>query len=227
LEKIREGEASFLIPSITSFFDFEVGERIECSNCSDTSITYESMSMLCTIIKSRIRESVSSFFNGYEWDCECGGKKKTTRFITKLPKYLIIQIGRYSYDNDAGKVKDKIGMESLKLDRLMSKAEPDSLLSRKFIEEGYPEEDVKSILRMFCNDEKKSKSSLEMNIINEQRNDPKYRVIGCINHSGTNVKTGHYTWWVYDEERCYLIDDTHVLNSDVEVLEDGYIYLFK
>jgi len=228
LEKIQEGEEAYILPPITSFFNFEVGRKISCNNCSDGSIVYEKMPMLCTIIKNRIRSSVATFFNEYEWDCDCGGKKKAIRFVTKLPEYLIIQIGRYSYDNNnLGKINDKINMETLKLDKFMSKMEPDEGLIKKLINEGYSKDEIMKALSIFCNDEEKVRNILKEGNVEKYRMNPKYQVVGCINHSGANVRTGHYTWWIYDKERCYLIDDTNIINSTVEILEDGYIFLFK
>ncbi|UYI28057.1 ubiquitin carboxyl-terminal hydrolase [Encephalitozoon cuniculi] len=228
LEKIREGERSYLIPPITSLFEFEVGRRVSCSGCMDDSTSYESMLMICTFLKGNIRKSVEMFFLPDEWSCECGGKKKVSRFITTLPKYLIIQVGRYSYNNyKVEKIKDKIEMRSIKLGSFMSKDEADRSLVRKLVDSGYPEEDAAKALGIFWNDESKARSLLENHAMMDMRTDSKYRVVGCINHSGDNIKAGHYTWWVYDNGKCFKIDDTTVLNSNVEVLEDGYIFLFK
>lgn len=228
LEKIREGEDAYLIPSITSLFEFEVGRRVSCSRCLSESVGYECMVMICTFLKGDIRKSVETFFSADEWDCECGGKKTAARFVTVLPKYLIIQIGRYSYSgNEVKKIKDKIEMKSVKLEGFMSREKADRSLVQKLTTSGYLEDDAKRALGLFLNDEDKARDFLERSGLETPRTDSKYRVVGCINHTGDNIKTGHYTWWVYEEERCYLVDDTSVLNSGVDVLEDGYIFLFK
>ncbi|WEL38217.1 ubiquitin carboxyl-terminal hydrolase [Encephalitozoon hellem] len=227
LEKIKEGESSYLIPHITSYFEFEVAREISCSECTEKSTSYESMMMMCTCLKGNIRKSVDMFFSPDEWDCECGGKKSARRFVTVPPKYLIIQVGRYSYNNcKVEKIKDKIGMKSVKLEGFMRKGDVDKPLLKKLVDDGYQEEHAERALGIFSNDEDKVRSLLE-NSLTDLRPDMKYRVVGCINHSGDNIKAGHYTWWVYDDEKCYKIDDTNVLNSNVEVLEDGYIFLFR
>lgn len=228
LEKIKEGESSYLIPHITSCFEFEVGREISCSGCSDKSIGYEPMMMMCTCLQSNIRKSVEMFFSPDEWDCKCGGKKSARRFITVPPKYLIIQVGRYSYNNyKVEKIKSKIGMKSVKLESFMRKNDVEKALVKKLVDDGYAEEDAEKALSIFCNDESKARDFLKSHLAMDRRSDLKYRVVGCINHSGDNIKTGHYTWWVYDDEKCYKIDDTNVLSSNVEVLEDGYIFLFR
>ncbi|ADM11201.1 isopeptidase T [Encephalitozoon intestinalis ATCC 50506] len=228
LEKIREGEGLYLIPSITSFFEFEVGRKISCSGCMDKSTSYESAMMICTCLKGDIRRSVEMFFSPDEWNCKCGGKKNVSRFVTIPPRYLIIQVGRYSYNNNkVEKIKSKIGIKSVKLKDFMSKDEADESLAKKLSDDGYSLEDAKRALGIFCNDEGKARSFLERQSSVVSPEDLKYRVVGCINHSGDNIKAGHYTWWVYEDEKCYKIDDTNVLGSNVEVLEDGYIFLFK
>lgn len=228
LEKIQEGETAYMIPPITSLFEFEVGRKISCNKCMDESIGYERTSMLCTIIESRIRDCVADFFSEDQWDCSCGGKKKAIKYLTKLPEYLILQVGRYSYDGAGfGKINDRICMETLKLDRFMSKVKPEDLLVERLVDEGHSEDDVRTTLSLYCNDEEKSLIVLQSMSSGSRRTDPNYCAVGCINHSGANTKTGHYTWWVYDKKRCYLVDDTNVLDSSVEVLESGYIFLFR
>lgn len=226
LEKMKEGEDAYVIPPITSLFEFERGTRVLCHSCGYESAVYERTSMLCTTVKSRIRRSVEKAFEEGEYDCECGGKRKMVKFMTRLPKYLIVQVGRYFYGNDGYvKVSDKISIESLKLDKFMNRAETDKSVAERLVSEGYPRDKVVAGLRLYFNDEEKVREVLRDGD-EGQRTDPKYRIAGSINHLGGNARTGHYTWWVYDKERCYLVDDSKVTNSSAEVLEDGYIFLF-
>lgn len=226
LEKIQEGEETGVIPPVASLFCLEIGRRSACEDCADECVVYEKMPILCTAIGRSIRECVDTFFGEHEWTCDCGGRKRAKKFLTRLPEYLIVQVGRYSYENgNFKKLKDKIGIESIKLEKFVLETKPDTGLVETFVSEGYKEEDVRSALSVFQNDGEKVLSALGE--WKYRRKEPKYRVVGCINHSGENVRTGHYTWWVHDGERPYLVDDVTVSGSNVELLEDAYIFLFS
>lgn len=223
VEKIQEGEDSYVLPSITSHIGFEVSRRISCSGCEEESVVGEKMAVLCTIIKSGIRSSVAEALKDEEWECKCGGKKRACSFVSKLPEYLIVQVGRYSFSNEAGKIVDKISMESIKLDKHMDRIDVDAGGVERLVEEGHSKEAAAQALQLWQNDEERARTML----LNGCRVDPKYRVVGCISHTGTNIRAGHYTWWIHDDDGCYLVDDRAVLDSSTEVLEDGYIFLFR
>ena len=188
LEQIAEAECLYLIPQITSLLNFEICMKVECTGCDEVCMTNEKIPVICTIMNENIRKGVDVFFDADVWKCECGGEKRCKKRITRLPKYMAVQVGRYVYDGgEFKKIKDKIGIRSLVLEKHMDNVHGDTE----------------------C----------------EISKDHEYRVVGCINHTGCNPGSGHYTWWVYNEKGCKLIDDTKIVECNVEILEDGYIFL--
>ncbi|KAM0672592.1 ubiquitin C-terminal hydrolase Ubp14 [Ordospora colligata] len=190
MEQIAEAECLYLIPQITSLLNFEICMKVECTGCDEVCMTNEKIPVICTIMNENIRKAVYVFFDDDVWKCECGGEKRRKKRIMRLPKYMAVQVGRYVYDRgDFKKIKDKIGIRSLVLEKHMDNVYGDNE----------------------C----------------EVSKDHEYRVVGCINHTGLHLGSGHYTWWVYNEKGCKLIDDTKIVECNVEILEDGYIFLLR
>jgi ubiquitin carboxyl-terminal hydrolase 5/13 len=222
LEKIKAAENGHQIPAVSPLFEYVTERRVACDKCKEEAVTRDTNSVMCTIIADRLSDSIESLFSGENWTCGCGGNKRSEVRIVKLPPYLIVQVGRYAFgDEGSAKLSDKIEVESVSLARLMGRADEAKLddLRRR----GHPEEEARAALVYSGNREAEAVRHLEEPL----RSSPEYEVRGCITHASTNDKVGHYTWWAHTEDRCFLVNDEVVSMSDVSVLEDAYIFLFK
>ncbi|KAH9411793.1 ubiquitin carboxyl-terminal hydrolase [Ordospora pajunii] len=228
LEQIAEAESMYLIPQITSLLNFEICMRVECSGCSEVCVTHEKIPVVCTIMNDSISKAVDVFFDDDTWKCECGGDKRRKKRITRLPKYMAVQVGRYVYDSgELKKINYKIGIRSLVLEKHMSNAHADQALVADLVNCGYAAERARSALSTAENDMEIALQIMQADQECEVAKDHEYRVVGCISHTGCNPASGHYTWWVYSENGCKLIDDTKIVECSVEILEDGYIFLLR
>ena len=52
-------------------------------------------------------------------------------------------------------------------------------------------------------------------------------VEGAIIHKGKETGSGHYTWWMKDNNECYVINDEVVGKSEEKYPKQGNVFLLK
>ncbi|ELA42283.1 uncharacterized protein VICG_00683, partial [Vittaforma corneae ATCC 50505] len=58
-------------------------------------------------------------------------------------------------------------------------------------------------------------------------NSTKFEIIGCICHKGSEMVSGHYTWWVKYNGNFYTANDSIISPSDEKYSQNGSLFLLK
>jgi uncharacterized UBP type Zn finger protein len=197
IDRISGYEECMLLPRITSIFSFEIESFTACSGCSANRKTVEIEKILYVGFNPLLRKGIYEAFQPTHIECQCGGTLVIQNTIVSLPLKFLVAVKRYKFEKNACiKINDKISVDYFNSEKISKKA----LSQHEII--------------------------LTRDLEYGERKNQRFEIKSCIVHNGKSIHCGHYTWWYFSPEFCFEANDEHVKFSNVEVLEDGVVFLF-
>ncbi|WUR03442.1 ubiquitin carboxyl-terminal hydrolase (UBP14) [Vairimorpha necatrix] len=222
LNLLSEAESIGLFPKISQFFKLKTESQTSCNSCKSSRVNEEEQFALFLPFKQSLQSCVENYFKDHTGVCSCGNEQIVSNKILSLPKYLLVSVKKFKYENQVcTKICDSLSVDEVNLVKFIKRPSISNYFIQELISKGFKEGEI--LLSLSSNVDFDNKEELIREYSESYRTNPVYNVQGSIVHTGTSFNAGHYMWFVKNKDVFYLVNDRKISEERVEWFEQSYV----